>query len=113
MFRVSYHQEDVSILCDSSAHDTAESFAVAAIVLISFGILFLYTGLLWPHRRWLRAGTEVALSNDLLRPVRFLFVDFMGQYFYWEVVDMCRKLIITGRTSAALTSSYADYLHRR
>jgi hypothetical protein len=92
---VYYHREDYSIDCGSSAHTDAEGFAVASILFVSCGLLVLYAVLLWPHREGLRTGMQSTKTNGL-RSISFLYCDFVGEYYYWEIVDAGRKLVVCG-----------------
>jgi hypothetical protein len=95
---VSYLREDYSKECASESHGQAEQFASASIALVSVGLIVVYAALLWPHRAMLRTGATVTNSGDRKRlaELSFLYSDFKGPMFYWEVVDSTRKLLLTG-----------------
>jgi hypothetical protein len=95
---VSYLREDYSKECDSDSHAQAEQFASASIMLVSVGLILVYAALLWPHRAVLRTGATIVKRADTKRltELSFLYSDFRGPMFYWEVVDSARKLLLTG-----------------
>jgi len=66
--------------------------------LVSVGLIVVYAALLWPHRAVLRTGATVVKSGERKRlaELSFLYSDFRGPMFYWEVVDSTRKLLLTG-----------------
>jgi hypothetical protein len=95
---VSYLREDYSKECDSDSHAQAELFASVSIVLVSVGLIVVYAALLWPHRAVLRTGATIVKRADTKRltELSFLYSDFRGPMYYWEVVDSMRKLLLTG-----------------
>jgi hypothetical protein len=96
---VDYHREDLSIECASSAHKDAEAFAAVSMIFVSVGLLVLYTALLWPHHTVLRTGmasSDAATRGTELRSISFLYSDFTGRCYYWEIIDAARKLVVCG-----------------
>eukprot|EP00937_MAST-01D_sp_MAST-1D-sp2_P001199 g1199.t1 len=79
---------DYAVDCDSEAHRVYEMWATAMIVLFAFGVPVLLGGLLYRHRRnLLRADAQY---------LAFLYNDYHANMWYWEVVECCRKLALTG-----------------
>ena len=93
---VEYHREDLSIKCASSAHKDAEAFAVVSMIFVSVGLLVLYTVLLWPHHTVLQTGMKSSDAATELRSISFLYTDFTGPCYYWEIIDAARKLVVCG-----------------
>jgi hypothetical protein len=93
---VEYHREDLSIECASSAHKDAEAFAVVSMIFVSVGLLVLYTALLWPHHTALQTGMRSSDAATELRSISFLYNDFTGPCYYWEIIDAARKLMVCG-----------------
>ena len=52
----------------------------------------LYALLLWASRDALRSGIPTSLS----RATAFLSDDYSATAFWWEPLEMCRKLVLTG-----------------
>ena len=52
----------------------------------------LYVVLLWAVRNVIRAGASTPLSRATL----FLTDDYVATAFWWEPLEMCRKLTLTG-----------------
>ena len=55
----------------------------------------LYTRLLWASRNVILSGVPTALS----RSTAFLYGDYKKAAFWWEPVEMCRKLALTGEAA--------------
>ena len=55
----------------------------------------MYGLLLWASRNALRTGKSTHLS----RATAFLSDDYIGSAFWWETIEMCRKLTLS--TTAA------------
>jgi hypothetical protein len=91
-----FHREDYSIDCKSNEHLFAEKFAYAAIALVSLGLPVMYMALLYPHRAMLWTGVKATESDVSARNIRFLYSDFQGDFFFWELIDVLRKLIVCG-----------------
>eukprot|EP00937_MAST-01D_sp_MAST-1D-sp2_P003170 g3170.t1 len=79
---------DYAIDCDSDEHQMYERWATAMIVLFAFGVPALLWSLLYQHRRNLLQADAQYLS--------FLYNDYHAKFWYWEVVECCRKLALTG-----------------
>ena len=62
--------------------------ALALVALWPFGVPLLFVTLLWASRRPGRLALEAA--------VRFLHVEYVEARGYWEVVELLRKLTLTG-----------------
>eukprot|EP00937_MAST-01D_sp_MAST-1D-sp2_P003428 g3428.t1 len=65
-----------------------ERWATAMIVVFAFGLPALLWALLYQHRHNLFGADARYLS--------FLFGDYRAELWYWEVVECCRKLTLTG-----------------
>jgi hypothetical protein len=56
----------------------------------------LYAVCLWASR-----GKTISRSPTLSRATAFLTADYRPGIFWWEPVDMCRKLVLTGEKPRA------------
>ncbi|KAL1520050.1 hypothetical protein AB1Y20_023526 [Prymnesium parvum] len=66
--------------------------ALVMIVIWPLGVPFLYAVLLWSSRDAVRIGKHTRLS----RATAFLAGDYKHSVIWWEPVEMCRKLTLTG-----------------
>jgi hypothetical protein len=92
-----YLRSDLGIDCSDPEHRAVQMFAALMIVLFSFGLPSLYLGLLWPHRKGIAAqsGRARAALKDV-KMLKFFYIDYKTEYFYWDVLECMRKLLLTG-----------------
>jgi hypothetical protein len=86
---------DLSIDCDSSEHARAEVVAGLMIFAFSIGLPVLYQALLYPNRRVLTMSasrTNAAADAGL----KFLYSDYKPRFWWWESIEIARKLVLTG-----------------
>jgi hypothetical protein len=103
---VSYLTQDLSINCDSAAHKTAKGVAMFGICMFSLGLPAMYQALLYPHRHKLASSAaheespSVAGggggSTETFHALKFLYQDYKPEFYYWEAVEIFRKLLLTG-----------------
>ena len=90
-----YLSSDLEISCASDDYKTTQQIAIVMILVWPVGIPVLYALLLWASRDALITGNATPLS----RAVAFLSDDYdaMGYgTFWWEPLEMFRKLFLTG-----------------
>jgi hypothetical protein len=94
---VSYLRNDFSIDCSLPAHKSATYLAVSMVLVFSIGLPLLYLKLLYPHRFGFAAqsGRSAAGLEDV-RALRFFYIDYKPEYYFWEVLECLRKLLLTG-----------------
>ena len=96
-----YLTKDLSILCDSPQQKTAEATAGFMLVVFSMGLPALYLAMLVRHRPPLNAagGREHAAgASGLYETMAFFHNDYAPDLYYWEVVELVRKLVLTAVT---------------
>lgn len=83
--------EDLLVDCDSDSHKRAEGVAWLMILVFAIGLPLVYQALLYPHR-------ERLLKADYsgCRSLAFLTQDYKPQYYWWEGIEIVRKLLLTG-----------------
>ena len=64
----------------------------------------LYAALLWASRGALVKGVPSPLSQA----TAFLSGDYLGHAFWWEPVEMCRKLVLTGWVALIQNDRHAE-----
>jgi len=78
----------------------AESVAWVMILLFSIGLPVVYQALLYPHRHRLASSishedsTSGASASFLA--LKFLYHDYRPEFYWWEAVEIVRKLLLTG-----------------
>jgi len=87
-----YLRADVSIECDSAEHSKAQSWAILAIFLYPIGLPLVCSVLLMHVR-------EAILSKELTplsRAIAFLWREFKPDFFWYEVVEMFKRVLLVG-----------------
>jgi hypothetical protein len=133
---------ELGVSCSSARYRFGVNWAIAMIFVYPFGILCLYTYVLYINRkaikRWegspeavedglgfLRAKSsnlsrraidnsdKMILSNLITpREIKLLFRSYKEKYWYWEVIETMRRILLTGVVSivARGESSIADHV---
>ena len=83
---------DVSVQCGSSTHRYLLFIAWQAIVAYSVGLLVTYWALLLRACRAIKRRQPTPLSDAL----RFLHEEYSVEYWFWELVEMARRLVLVG-----------------
>ena len=87
-----YLHADLALSCSSTEYEETRTVAFAFMAVWPIGIPLLYAVLLWASRDAIRSGVPTSLS----RATSFLSDDFKPLVFWWEPLEMCRKLALTG-----------------
>ena len=85
-------RQDASVQCDTTEHDSITNLAILLIVLWPLGSLVLFTSLLVPSYKALHTRTP----TDLSRATAFLHREYETRWYWWEAVDLLRKIVLTG-----------------
>ena len=88
-----YLKADVDVRCGSDEHGTTQATAWVAILLYAFGMIALNGSLLFLARHAISTGRHV---TSLSRAIRFLHSEFEPRFFWWELVEMLRRLVLVG-----------------
>jgi hypothetical protein len=93
---VSYLRNDLSIDCSLPAHKSASKLAVFMVFIFSIGLPLLYLKLLIPHRKGFvaQSGRSQAGLDDV-QALHFFYMDYKPEFFYWEVLECLRKLLVS------------------
>jgi hypothetical protein len=84
--------DDKNMDCDSDEYSATWTTALVLIVVWPIGVPVLYVVLLWASSDAFFSGTPTPLS----RATAFLWGDYEAGAFYWEPLEMIRKLTLTG-----------------
>eukprot|EP00966_Prymnesium_polylepis_P108484 2511345-Prymnesium_polylepis.1 len=87
-----YLKADLTLSCDAADYEEARNSAFMFIAVWPVGIPLLYAVLLWANRRELVKDNPTLLTQA----TAFLWGDYKGNAFYFEPLEMCRKLILVG-----------------
>ncbi|CAM9683378.1 unnamed protein product, partial [Choristocarpus tenellus] len=90
-----YLRADYSLECTSDRHQAFQVYATVMIFVYPLGIPMLYGYIFFANRKDLMSKKSRE-GNPHLQP----FVDLWKQYkpnrFYFELVDLCRRVVLTG-----------------
>ena len=89
---VRYLRRELSVVCGDEEHDRITALAWVLVIIWPIGMQLLFFFTLWFNRKALAAGT----NNAYTRAMRFLTGGYKNQYFYWEVVELFRRLACSG-----------------
>ena len=87
-----YLEPDLELSCDSDDFEKTRSLALLFIAVWPIGIPLLYAVLLWASLDAVVRDEPTALSTA----TAFLSGDYKASTFWWEPLEMCRKLALTG-----------------
>ncbi|KAL1527507.1 hypothetical protein AB1Y20_008897 [Prymnesium parvum] len=94
-----YLHDDLALSCDSEEYTATRRTALALIAVWPVGVPLLYCALLRaaaPHATAASGRRRRRAATPLLRAVAFLTEDYAPSRFWWEPLEMCRKLVLTG-----------------
>ncbi|EOD37990.1 hypothetical protein EMIHUDRAFT_200360 [Emiliania huxleyi CCMP1516] len=90
--QVSYMRQDASVECGTEDHESITDLAIGFIVVWPVGSLVLFTSLLAACYKPLQAKTP----NAMTRATAFLHREYEKTWYWWEAVELARKLVLTG-----------------
>ena len=85
-------RQDASVECGTEDHKSIKNVAIGFIVLWPIGLLILYTSLLVAGHKSLRTNN----STPLTRATAFLHREYTTKLYWWDVVELARRLVLTG-----------------
>ena len=91
-YGVQYMRKDLAVQCDGNEYDSDVAVAVAFMVVWPIGVTVLYAVLLLTVRARLLKRDFTPLS----RATGFLHRDYKPDYYYWEMVELTRRIVLTG-----------------
>ena len=90
---VSFLLKDPTVECSTHTHTVSMAVAVVMLLLWPVGMLVLFGCILFFNRTDLRAGKPRSTSG---KAASFLTSGFRNEFFYWELVELSRRLLVTG-----------------
>jgi hypothetical protein len=97
-----YLQADYSISCDSDRYEWGKQYAIVMVFVYPLGVTCYYFWLLYSHRHAIqnRKSRAVLFTEEAdrksIEPLNFLYSSYAPQYWYWEVIETIRRLLLTG-----------------
>ena len=79
--------------CNTRDHEALKTLAYVLVLLWPVGMVGLFVGVLVFKRKELGAGDA---HSDLAKAAHFLTSGFKGKFFYWELVELVRRLLVSG-----------------
>ena len=76
----------------SPQHESIKALAWAAIAIYPLGLLVVYGALLFAARTAIRKGKSTLLSEA----TRFLHREYESDFFWWELMEMARRVVLVG-----------------
>jgi len=111
---------DLSISCTSPRYFLGRNWAIAMIIVYPVGLTFLYLYLLFVNRNAIqrRTSDDDDKTEDLPTgkfpithaEIRFLWSNYQPRYWYWEVVETARRLMLTAVLSVIYVGTAAQIL---
>ena len=97
-------QADLAVECWDEHGDTTDEYrrirriASVSIALYPVGVPLFYMALFFKARRAIWANQPTSLSTSL----EFLIGDYDAAYFFWELVEVLKKLLLVGAMSVVM-----------
>lgn len=99
----SWHQDDFATSCTTDKHAQFITIAWAMVFLFPLGVPAFMFITLFLNRKWLSDAAKPLPPLEKRgwyigdrEKFEFLVKDYKPQYYYWEVIEILRKLLLTG-----------------
>ena len=90
----SYLRADYSITCYTEIYTVYQTYAILMVFVYPVGIPAFFTWWLVRNRRELENPERQSMSD--LQSYRFLWAAYRPAYYYYEVVEYARRIVLTG-----------------
>ena len=89
---------DYSISCTSQYYKSGRAYAIFMFFVYPIGVPILYFCLLYSIRNIISESNKEKSfkSSHKITPFKFLFDSYTSEYWYWEVIETIRRLLLTG-----------------
>ena len=87
---------DYSIDCDSEKHKNYERLAGVMIAVYPIGVLVLFYSAMRPYAAELSDVVARESKSAQSKHLAFFSMDYKGKYWYWELIELARKLVLNG-----------------
>ncbi|KAG5175700.1 pectin lyase fold/virulence factor [Tribonema minus] len=109
---------DYAIECDTATYDAYRIYAAIMVLVYPVGIPALYMAALWWQRSAIKEVPEAADGEDAevadnvhLASLGFLWQPYRRQFWYWEVVECGRRLLLSGGLVFILPGSFGQSVY--
>ena len=90
------HRKHFAVVCPSQELKDAQALASVAILLYPVGVIFFSAWLLYLGRNTLILEEE---NTPYTRSIAFLHASFIPTFFYFDILELAKKLILIGFAS--------------
>ena len=90
---ISFLWSDPRVVCGSDAHAELKGVALLFVMLWPVGMLSLFVFVLVYNRRELSKGQYI---SGFAKAVRCLTGGYKDKYYYWEIIEVTRRLAVCG-----------------
>lgn len=99
---------DYQTSCDDSRYTTLVSFSTLGVLVYPIGVPAGTLYVLWKSRSQLTDRSSTTFTR-----YSFLVADYLPEFWYWECIEMLRKVILTGVISVYRRGSLFQVSHFR
>ncbi|GMI24111.1 hypothetical protein TeGR_g10287, partial [Tetraparma gracilis] len=99
---------DKSIDCDGAAHVVMVAYAWVMVVVFCVGVPGGCFLLLWRQRDKIKVSEVERKADESLGSIRSLFENYKPECWYWEPLEMLRRIFMTGFLVVLARGSYAQ-----
>jgi Transient receptor potential (TRP) ion channel len=93
----SYLRADYSIQCGTLKHDLYQYYAYLMIAVCPLGIPVMYSWLLYTTEEHHNSAEDDQRKHiPELKATKFLWKSYSKDFYYWEVIECVRRLLLTG-----------------
>jgi hypothetical protein len=96
VYGVWYLTADYRLRCDGEDYAFYSTVAALGILVYPIGTPLLYFTLLYRNRHKLHATGPAVTSAACRKRFGFIYGRYEPEYYWWELVEMTRKLLLTG-----------------
>ncbi|GMI06915.1 hypothetical protein TrLO_g13170 [Triparma laevis f. longispina] len=100
---------DLSINCNNGNRGLWLVYEVSMVMVFPVGVVAMYFYLLLKNRAAIMEPVEIRSENEKLRDLRFLFDPYKPEFWYFEVVETLKRLMMTGVLSTINPGSFSQY----
>jgi len=89
----SFMTRDLSVQCGTGEHDDIVGVAIVLVILWPVGMMTCFSFLLVRYQDEFRSGEP---KSAYARATKFLTGGYKPKFFYWEIIELTRRLAICG-----------------
>ncbi|GMH86453.1 hypothetical protein TrVE_jg3945 [Triparma verrucosa] len=101
-------RKDYTISCQDGDRDFWEAYGWLMVGVFPVGVISMYGFLLWSKRAKLKKPVEQRLEDEEITPLLFLWEPYKPVFWYWEVIETGRRLMMTGVLSTIEPGSFSQ-----